>query len=560
MIEMKRLLVFLLCASAVFLSCKDNQVESALNSAEISMNDNPESSLEILESIDRDLLSTRKQKAKFALLYSMALDKNYIDIKADSIIAPAVEYYECHGTKEERFLCNYYQARIYENLGDHENALLYAVKAESVDTSKVSDENKCLLYAMKGRVYFDERKFINAIEAYELACKYSLKAGKYRHYANYSLRLADVYIYNHDTANSDKYIKLAEQFHSYFETFEIHNYSRLLILSMLWNGIATKDYLDYINNYIKEHPQYDMIQWHIIAKAYLSAGCTEEALTMLDNYAKYYDVSLNISYYGILSDVLEELGDYERALNAQKIFAELVKEDDVRRHRSDIEVVEEGFINELAQTRQRHYMSYAISISILLIILLLYMNIKWKIQRQHNKRDLEELQQEYAALISLKERMDGTYKYLSGQISKQSHTDQELMKVLGQRIKSLAAFLQQPIPDSLSKVASQIDDLKKNKNYIVDSIGLLYAVTYPDFISDLRAYGLTSSEIGYCCLYLLGLNIPEAGEVIGKVSSVYNVNSSIRKKIGITGTNLDKWLINRFTELYSDNIGEKPMF
>lgn len=111
----------------------------------------------------------------------------------------------------------------------------------------------------------------------------------------------------------------------------------------------------------------------------------------------------------------------------------------------------------------------------------------------------------------------------------------------------------------MSKVASQIDDLKKNKNYIVDSIGLLYAVTYPDFISDLRAYGLTSSEIGYCCLYLLGLNIPEAGEVIGKVSSVYNVNSSIRKKIGITGTNLDKWLINRFTELYSDNMGERPM-
>ena len=226
---MKRLLVFLLCASAVFLSCKDNQIGSALTSAEISMNNNPESSLEVLESIDKDLLSTRKQKAKYALLYSMALDKNYIDIRTDSIIAPAVKYYENHGSKEDRFLCNYYRARIYENAGDNENALLYAVKAESVDTSKVIDENKCLLYAMKGRVYFDVRKLINAIEAYELACKYSLKAGKYRHYANYLLSLADVYIYNHDTANSDRYIKLAEQFHSYFEVFEIHSFSRLII-------------------------------------------------------------------------------------------------------------------------------------------------------------------------------------------------------------------------------------------------------------------------------------------------------------------------------------------
>lgn len=553
---MKRVLVLLFCTSVMFLSCKDKQIGSVLSSAELNMNDKPESSLEILESIDKDLLSTRKQKAKYALLYSMALDKNYIDIKTDSIIAPAVKYYACHGSKEDRFLCNYYRARIYENAGDNENALLYAAKAESVDTSRVSTENKCLLYAMKGRVYFDARKLTNSIEAYELACEYSLKAGKYRHYANYCLRLADVYIYNHDTANSDKYIKFAEQFHSYFEVFEIHNYSRLIILSMLWNGIATKDYLDYIDNYIKEYPQYDMIQWHIIAKAYLSAGYPEVALTMLGNYAKYYDVSSNISYYGILSDVLEELGDYERALNIQKIFAELVKEEDVKRHRSDIEVVEDSYRNELIQTRQRHYISYAIGISILLITLLLYVNIRWKVQRQHTKKNLEELQQEYAALISLKERMDGTYQYLSGQISKQSCADQELMMVLGQRIKSLAAFLQKPIPDSLSKVASQIDDLKKNKNYIVDSIGLLYAVTYPDFISDLRAHGLTSSEIGYCCLYLLGLNIPEAGEVIGKVSSVYNVNSSIRKKIGIRGTNLDKWLVNRFTELYSDNVGE----
>ena len=176
------------------------------------------------------------------------------------------------------------------------------------------------------------------------------------------------------------------------------------------------------------------------------------------------------------------------------------------------------------------------------------MNIKWRRERIRNKKDLTELQQEYVALTLLKERLEGTYQYLSAQMPESFPTDQEVMAVLGQRIKSLSAFLQRPIPDSLSKVASQIDDLKKNKNYIVDSVGLLYAVRYPDFVSDLRKHGLTSAEIGYCCLYLLGLNIPEAGEVIGKVSSIYNVNSSIRKKLGITGMNLDKWLLKHFTE------------
>lgn len=178
------------------------------------------------------------------------------------------------------------------------------------------------------------------------------------------------------------------------------------------------------------------------------------------------------------------------------------------------------------------------------------MNIRWKRERILIKNNLADLQQEYDALVLLKERMDVTYQYLSNQVAVASYTDQELMRVLGHRIKSLSAFIQKPIPDSLSKVAAQIDELKKNRNCIVDSIGLLYAVTYPDFVNELRAHDLTSSEIGFCCLYLLGLNIPEAGEVIGKVSSVYNVNSSIRKKLGISGMNLDKWLTKCFAELY----------
>lgn len=554
---MKRLLVFLLCASAVFLSCKDNQVESALNSAEISMNDNPESSLEVLESIDKNLLSTRKQKAKYALLYSMALDKNYIDIKTDSIIAPAAKYYENHGSKEDRFLCNYYQARIYENLGDHENALLYAVKAESVDTSKVSDENKCLLYAMKGRIYHNDWRIQDAIDSYLLACSYALESEKYRHYVYYLLKLADIYRYDNDSDKSCRYVQIAEKYKSYFTLVDMHLYNSLVLSNMLDYGEDSLSCVQYADNYIKEYPQYNMIRWYIIAKVYLYAGLPTKAYEMLQNYDYYFNAKSNATYYGVLSDILKELGQYEEALDAHQRFAMLVKQDDVARHLSNIRLVEQRYENELLHVRQRHIVSYIIIVVVLLLLITSYRNAKWRRERLQNRRDLAELQQEYEALVSLKERMDSTYQYLSNQIKETSYTDQELMRVLGYRIKSLSAFLQKPIPDSLSKVASQIDDLKKNKNCIVDSIGLLYAVTYPDFVSELRARNLTSSEIGYCCLYLLGLNIPEAGEVIGKVSSVYNVNSSIRKKLGISGMNLDKWLTKCFEELYPSPIRER---
>lgn len=329
-----------------------------------------------------------------------------------------------------------------------------------------------------------------------------------------------------------------------------------MLLYMIESDIDPIQCIKYAEQYLREYPHDKMINWHIIAKVYLYSGNPDKAFEMLQKYAEYNNISSAPQYYGLLADVLEELHDYNNALNANRIFTTLIKKRDAARHLSDIKLVEERFENEIVQSRQKHITLYVTSISILLIFIILYMTVKWRIERRKSMSDLSDLQQEYDALVLLKERMEATYQYLSNQMTEASYTDQELMRVLGHRIKSLSAFLQKPIPDSLSKVASQIDDLKKNKNYIVDSIGLLYAVTYPDFVNELRAHDLTSSEIGLCCLYLLGLNIPEAGEVIGKVSSVYNVNSSIRKKIGVSGTNLDKWLVKCFAELHPSQICE----
>ncbi len=75
------------------------------------MQEKPDSSLYILKRIDSDKLSRRKDKAKYALLYSQALDKNYIDKTNDSLILVAVDYYQEHGTDQEKMLAYYYLGR-----------------------------------------------------------------------------------------------------------------------------------------------------------------------------------------------------------------------------------------------------------------------------------------------------------------------------------------------------------------------------------------------------------------------------------------------------------------
>ncbi|MDE7128408.1 MAG: hypothetical protein K2O58_11075, partial [Bacteroidales bacterium] len=86
------ILVLAAFSTPLFLSCTDTKsVNEALHDAEMNMADSPKLALDILESIEQSELKTRKLQARHALMLSMALDKNYVDVANDSIIAPSVK-------------------------------------------------------------------------------------------------------------------------------------------------------------------------------------------------------------------------------------------------------------------------------------------------------------------------------------------------------------------------------------------------------------------------------------------------------------------------------------
>lgn len=89
---MRRVLSLLSAAVLMLLavSCADDAaVMSELDAAESVMEDSPETALALLDTMQRSRLVSRKAAARHALLYSQALDKNYIDMTTDSIIRPA---------------------------------------------------------------------------------------------------------------------------------------------------------------------------------------------------------------------------------------------------------------------------------------------------------------------------------------------------------------------------------------------------------------------------------------------------------------------------------------
>lgn len=98
-------------------------VSRSLDKVEYLMENRPDSALSILNSIDVSSISTKKQNARYALLKSMALDKNFIDTTNFDILQPAIDYYLLKGTPDEKLRTYYYQGRIYQNKNDKDSAL-----------------------------------------------------------------------------------------------------------------------------------------------------------------------------------------------------------------------------------------------------------------------------------------------------------------------------------------------------------------------------------------------------------------------------------------------------
>ena len=547
--------VTILSALVLLAACAGAEIKTSLDNAECLMEVSPAEALDTLESIDREALTTRKLRASHALLYSMALDKNYIDLKNDSIIAPAVEYYSRHGDADIRFRTHYYHARIFENAGDYDNALLAVSKAEALDTAKVDADVLCMLYAMKGSIYDIAWRPHDAIESYELARRYALEAHKFRHYAYYTLYCAMEYRQASDSILFEKCLSEAQDYQEYFTLTERHIYQSIMLNRMIDLEKDSNEVLGFVENYLIEYPQSEKINWKNIARAYQYLNMHEKALEVLKLYTDYNDVSLDPGYYAILSEILAELKDYDEALKAHEKYAYINDAEDIKLHQSDLKLVEQRHFHEIQEISQKYKFLYLTIIFLSILFVSLFYIIKWYKAYSKNKSEYDSLTKEYDELRRLEAKLNDAYRYLSEQMDRRGESSKDLMTILGYRIKSLSAFLKRPIPDALSKIPSQIEDIKKNKNYIVDSVGLLYAINYPDFVSVLQNHGLTSSEIGFCCLYIMGLNMPEVGEIIGKVSSIYNINSTIRKKLNISTseTNLDKWLVKKFSELYPKN-------
>lgn len=108
---------FYFILSVCLASCvHTSDVDAALDRAQRQIETHPDSAFVALDSLDRSHLTTREQKARHALLYSIALENCGIAITSDSIINIAVSYYTEAGDTENAEKALFWKERIIEGM------------------------------------------------------------------------------------------------------------------------------------------------------------------------------------------------------------------------------------------------------------------------------------------------------------------------------------------------------------------------------------------------------------------------------------------------------------
>ena len=180
-----RICLFLLTVFAI-MACTDSRKVEIIRQAESLMQDQPDSALHLLQTIDRHTLRG-ETLARYALIYSIAQDKSGLDVSSDSLLRIAYEFYCQHPEDSLYALSQYYMGKYLHLTAQTDSAYACLLKAKNTSEeeedyytaylatdrmrriAEVSDTALCLNFAKEAYRLYQKQGANNPVnEAYLL--------------------------------------------------------------------------------------------------------------------------------------------------------------------------------------------------------------------------------------------------------------------------------------------------------------------------------------------------------------------------------------------------------
>ena len=535
--------------------------------AEHVMNSQPDSALSLLNLIENGILEGKKEKARYSLLKSMALDKNCVDTTVFDVLQPAIDYYAKNGSADERLRTYYYQGRIYQNRGDNDSAMYSFLSGKELLTQAKDTMTIANLMVGQATIQYRMYKFddyiSNNLEAARLYGEYGQKDYEISCLAN----AMDVSVINDNKVQAD----------SIFSTI-----NHIIEKAPYYNEFITPYKLDYLLQYGEKKDIMDIVMYYSsqdsiddqdkinIATAYYRLGDGKTAKRLLESLNLDSEEKNSLKYYAVKTKVDEQIGDYKSALEAYKNFSALIDSIHLNIMAHDLlfaqkkHEIDKSNLIELHKRDQRVWISILIAFILLLAVIFIYYRYnllkakrnlaeqeKLSLCQTNERLELErknsilakeaaeyERDKRYLEAENLKmkiEQLETESMHLKEVIEERKDLEKPLQDVIKTRMEMLnilsAAEISQNTKYSKSFIKWQ-DDLIKDKDRFMKSTRLAFKGLYPKFMEYLESRELTESEINYLCLYAIGLRGTEVGEYI-QIKRHYHISSDIRKKLGI---------------------------
>lgn len=534
-------------------SCYNHVENKALDHAEALMETHPDSAMAILETIDQATLYSKPAQARYALLMSMALDKNYIDTTDFKVLQPAIDYYLSKGTPNEKLRTYYYQGRIFQNQGDRDNALNTFAKA--IDVAPQCSDSLVIArtYVSLGYLYHDFYHFDSYTDNYLKAADTYKGVSRKDYEFDCLLNALNGTIIRSDKSRADSILNLCTGFD------ELSEEQRYLL----------KDYmLSYTIEFGSDDEIRKAIDYHVnlleldtnavmnLALAYNKLGDNDKARQMLNHVNKSGIEYDTLKYQAISCTVYKDIGNYKEALSTYFDFNRITNSIDALKFNQTVRSIEEKNQIELKAQADAELKSRIIWMCIggiiiltlgIFILLLIVRNNRTKKElalhkarttaleneRLKSERDKKALEAEN--LTHRVEQLENESENLKQLLESQQELPQEIRDVIRIRIEMLNSLLAGYITDNdqyIKPYDAWVRELTDDTDGFMDNNRQAFQVSHPRFIQYFEDHGLTIKEINYVCLYAIGLRGKEVGNYMKKRSYV-NISSAIRKKLGI---------------------------
>lgn len=179
---MERCIIFILLS--MLLSCTGNKVyDHQLSKADSIMDiadDSAQIAIKMLDALKPEWSKfTKAQRMRYDLLYHKAMNKAYIDFTSDSTMLAVVDYYEHHGTANDKMLAYYILGCVYRDMHEAPMALEYYNKAtEQADTAAQDCDyaTLCRVYSQMGFLFAKQHLPHQELASLDKAVKYAYLA------------------------------------------------------------------------------------------------------------------------------------------------------------------------------------------------------------------------------------------------------------------------------------------------------------------------------------------------------------------------------------------------